>query len=97
MLLDAAFQSKKFAAKIQLRIRDVSGLLCALGTEGGLNEKLRAAGQKPFHQRTIQDAVGEKDFSKAPGSRNGCPYQSPKWADVNTCTAVGRSQNWKGF
>lgn len=39
-----------------LRIRDVSGLLCALHASGhqSLNAKLRSVGQKPFHWRTLQ-------------------------------------------
>jgi len=38
------------------RIRDVSGLLCALQAEGdrSLNAKLKSAGQKPFHWQTLQ-------------------------------------------
>ena len=41
------------------RIRDVSGLLCALQAEGdrSLNAKLKSAGQKPFHWQTLQVGV----------------------------------------
>lgn len=50
----SAIQHLVFNALIgRPRIRDVSGLLRALHASDSLNEQLRAAGQKPFHWRTI--------------------------------------------